>query len=136
MERYKYQILLILSLIALTSSLILSFSPASEVCVIGETGGGCSAVHNSHYNYTLGVQNSHYGVAIFLILSIMIYSQIKNPTKNKRNYIHTAIILGSVIALYFLYIQQFVLRDYCTYCLIVDASLLISLLIIAKYWKD
>ncbi len=130
-HKKKYNALLVLTVISLAASLILSFAPASEACAIGEINeGGCLGVKSSNYNYTLGLQNSYYGIAIFIILTLMIYSQLKNPAKTKEKYINIAITIGAIIAIYFLLLQMFVIKDFCQYCLIVDFSLLISLGII------
>ncbi|MEX0920803.1 MAG: vitamin K epoxide reductase family protein [Candidatus Pacearchaeota archaeon] len=134
-SKQKYIILLILTLISLVSSIILSLpTESSDYCSFGEEG-GCDIVHGSKYNYTLGIQNSYFGIIIFSFLFLLIYSQIKNPSKNKENSINFLIIFGSLIALYFLYIQHFVLNSYCTYCIITDFSLLISLGIIIWKWN-
>ncbi|MEX0920509.1 MAG: vitamin K epoxide reductase family protein [Candidatus Pacearchaeota archaeon] len=132
--KQKYIILLILTIISLISSLVLSFpQEPSGTCIIG---GGCDVVHTSKYNYTFGIQNSYLGIVIFLALSLLIYLQMKKPTKDKRDIIHLTIIVGSVIALYFLYIQHFVLNSYCEYCIVTDVSLLISLGIIIWKWEE
>lgn len=127
----KYKILFIFALISLINSIALSAIPVDKTCAISS----CETVHTSVYNFTFGIQNSYFGVAIFLILSILIYSQIKNPTKEKRNYIHFAIILGSIISIYFIYIQQFVIKNYCRFCLVIDISLIISLIVILSNWE-
>ncbi len=132
-KNIKYEILLILTMIALLSSAILSFVPAQEVCNIDDE--GCSVVYNSSYNNLLGIKNSYYGVCIFLLLFLLIYYQIKKPTDVKRNIIHATIILGSVLALSFLYIQEFILHAYCKYCVMVDISMLIALGITLYSWK-
>lgn len=129
---YKYQIILVLFIISLIASMILSFTPVSEFCNPSQ---GCNVVHNSEYNFTFGIQNSHYGILIFLTLSIITFFQIKKPSKEKKNIIHAAIIIGSLIALYFIYIQGFILNSYCKYCLVVDLSVLASLAIILITWK-
>jgi len=132
-KNFKYKIILFLFIISLISSIILSFSPVSDTCSVV---GGCDVVHNCCYNYTFGIQNSYYGVGIFLFLSILTFLQIKNPTKKKKNIIYLGIILGSLVALWFLYLQQFVIKAYCQYCLITDFSILIMLGIIIIKWKD
>ena len=134
MKNIKYKIILVLVILSLISSISLSLpQDSSGECLLG--GKSCSIVHTSKYNYTLGIQNSYYGIAIFSILIVLIYFQIKKPEKIKKNFIHLAIIFGSIFALYFLYVQQLVLNAYCDYCLIVDFSMLISLGIIISNWK-
>jgi len=132
-KKFKYEILLVLAIISLLSSLILSFTPVPEFCDVD--GGDCDVVYSSSYNYTFGIKNSYYGVCIFLFLSLLIYYQIKKPTNTKRNIIHIIIIFGTIVASSFLYIQQFILNAYCKYCVIVDVCMLLSLLIIIFNWK-
>ena len=132
-KKFKYEILLVLAIISLLSSLILSFTPTPESCDIN--GGDCGPVYSSPYNYTFGIKNSYFGVVIFLFLSLLIYYQIKKPNNTKRNIIHITVIFGSIVALSFLYIQQFVLNAYCKYCVIVNISMLLSLLVIIFNWK-
>ncbi|GIU68546.1 MAG: hypothetical protein KatS3mg001_396 [Candidatus Pacearchaeota archaeon] len=128
----KYIILLFLFVISLISSLILSIVPNSEIC---RPGVGCDIVHNSSYNYTLGIQNSYYGIFIFSFLILMTFLQIKKHTKEKRVFINVAVVTGFLISLYFLYIQKFILKAYCIYCLIVDFSMVIAFLIVIFNWK-
>ncbi len=133
MAHIKYKILLALFLISLVSSLILSLIPTPVVC---DPGVGCDVVKTSSYNFTLGIKNSYYGVIIFALGAFLIFSYIKKPDKNKKLVIHTAIILGSLIAVYFLYIQAVILQAYCKYCLIVDFSMIVALIITLFWWKE
>ncbi|MEK6898393.1 MAG: vitamin K epoxide reductase family protein [Nanoarchaeota archaeon] len=133
MNKIKYQILLGLFLISLLSSVMLSFQQTSELCVPGQ---GCEIVHASKYNYTFGIQNSYLGVAIFSFLSIITFLQIIKPAKNRKNLIRLSVILSSIIVIYFLYLQQFVLKAYCKYCLIIDFSMLMALSVVVIKWKE
>ena len=72
----KYKILLILFIISLVSSLMLAFIPNGETCNVEDT---CNAVQASKYSETFGIKNSHYGVAIFLFLTILTFSEIRKP---------------------------------------------------------
>ena len=131
--KYKYNILLVLFLVSLASSLVLSFTPISLICDFNV---GCDVVHYSDYNFTLGIQNSHYGVIIFALMAFLIYFHIKRPDQNKKLMIHLAVILGSLIAIYFIYVQYFILSAYCKYCLIVDFSMIASLVVTLIWWKE
>ena len=128
----KYKILLILFVLALASSLILSLAPLSEIC---DPGKGCDVVQHSSYSSLFGIKNSHYGVAVFTLAILLIFSHIKNPTEKKKNLIHVIVIIGSLVALYFIYLQQFVLTAFCKYCMVVDVSMLAALSIIIFNWK-
>ena len=128
----KYRILFWLFLFSLVVSLILSLTPISEIC---DPGKGCEVVQHSPYASTLGIKNSHYGVVIFALVLFLIISHIRKPEDYKRKIIHTAVIIGSIFALYFIYLQQLVLNAYCKYCMVVDISMLIALLVIIFNWE-
>lgn len=132
MPRKKHYILLALFIISLIASLILSLGESSGVCPVGE---GCDIVQSSIYSYTFEIKNSHYGVVIFSILSILTLLQIKELGKKIEKAILYSIIAGSIIAIYFLYLQRFIIQSYCPYCLIVDFSLLAALITIIYYEK-
>lgn len=125
----KYWILLIIFAIALVSSILLSQNIA---CTSEQN--TCTQVQNSSYKFLPGINNSYYGTTIFLFLILVTLSQIHKPEKYKKQIIHYGIIFSAIIALYFLYIQQFILQTYCKYCVVIDTSLLISFLVIIFNW--
>lgn len=132
MKNIRYQIILALFLISLISSIILSTKTVSEIC---NASNGCEIVYYSQYNSLFGISNSYYGIVIFAFLSIWMISYLTNPTSNKKMIINLAIIIGSIISIYFLYIQNFVLEAYCRYCLIIDISTIISFALIVPDLK-
>jgi|SRR3989344_5363340 len=127
----KYKLLLLIFLISLISSIIILSTAHgnSAFCGINEKG-SCNAVQNSKYAYLFGLSNSIYGIFIFLTLSIITFSQIKIPTKNKQLLIDSAVILGFLIALYFIFLQAFVIKAFCKYCLIIDGSMILAFLLV------
>lgn len=132
MKNLKEKIILALFIISLISSIILSFTPLSVICNINS---GCEIIHYSQYNYTFGIQNSYYGIIIFSLLIMLTLSHLITPTQNKKKLINLAIITGSIIAIYFLYVQHFILETYCRYCLLIDFSLIICLILILPELK-
>lgn len=127
MKNVKYMVLLFLFVISFASSIALSISSEQELCNIQN---GCETVHYSPYNYTFGIQNSYFGVVIFFFLIILTVGYLIKPTSGKKAIVNLSILVGSLVSLYFLYIQFFVLKAFCQYCLIVDISILISLILI------
>ncbi len=127
----KYKALFIIFGVCLIASLMLALTPTPLIC-----SKGCDLVQTSKYAYTFGIKNSWYGVVIFLALMIMVtyYKAEKKP--RLRHAIHTGLIIGSLIAIYFLYLQMYVLRSYCKYCLVVDIGLLIGMGIAMWKWED
>jgi len=127
----KYKYLFILFAISLLSSIILSVIPAPPVCSTG-----CDVVQTSPYAFTFGIKNSYFGVGIFAALLLLTIFYAADKNRHVRRIIHSAIIVGSLIALYFIYLQVFVLNSYCTYCMVVDLSLLVALVIAIWKWED
>ena len=128
----KYKIFLLVFFIGLVSSLVIFSNSSTGVCTIG---GGCDTVNNSSYGSTFGIKNSVYGIFIFSFMIIITLLHMKRPNKHTRTMIHWAGILGSLIAVYFLYLQIFVIRVFCNFCLIIDFGLLIALIFLFYLWR-
>lgn len=125
----KNKALLIIFLLALISSILLLFTHSGDTtfCKPDE---GCGSVQQSKYGYLFNISNSVYGVAIFAFLSIITISQIIKPKKNKQLLIDAGAIAGFLIAMYFIYLQAFVLQEFCRYCMIIDIGMIIAFLIV------
>lgn len=136
----KNKILFAIFLIAFISSAILiSVNIASKngndsgFCLTGDDGkSDCQNVQNSRYAYFLGVSNSFYGLFIFAALSILTFMQIRRKNKKRQILIDTSAVIGFLIALYFIYLQIFVIKDFCKYCLVIDIGLIIAFALIVQ----
>ena len=128
----KYRILFAIFVIALISSILLSVVPLPLICTPLE---GCNAVQTSVYAKTLGIENSYFGIAIFGLMSFMIWSHIRKPHKHKKSIINFGVFIGAMVSLYFLYLQRFVLHASCKYCLVVDFGMVVSFFIMNVPWK-
>lgn len=122
----KFHIIKILFILALITSVAMSFEKNTGFCsALDHENSGCYKVAESKYAELFGIKNYIYGIIIFLVLTIITDSYIKNPSKKKESLLRTGIIIGAIISLYFLYLQQFVIQAYCKYCLVVDFSLIL-----------
>ena len=117
---------MILLLLATVASMILSFVPINEAC--GHSA-GCSIVQASQYESTFGFKNAHLGLVAFATLFIITLLHDKKPTKKTKQIVLAGLVLGSLVALYFLYLQFFVLHAICKYCMIADFGIILSLII-------
>jgi len=118
----KYTIISILFLICLIGSVVLTAKPTPAICE-----SGCEVVQISKYSQTFGIKNSLYAIPIFSVLLILSLIQIKKQNQKIKKVIKISTIIGSIIALYFIFLQIFVLNAYCTYCLVVDVGILLAL---------
>lgn len=133
MSKLKYKILLVLFVIAFLASAVLSFVPLEKAC--GGTQTTCYAVQTSQYETTFGIKNAYSGLVAFFLIGVLAFFQIKNHKKSRKNLITGGIVFASLIAVYLLYIQFFVLNAVCKYCMIIDSATLISLGIMI-FWKE
>lgn len=123
----RYKILLVIFLAALISSLLLSFVPLPLICTKFT---GCNAVQTSIYAKTFGISNSYYGIVIFALMSLLSVLHIRKPRKHTKLLIHAGVFMGTLVVLYFLYLQQFVIHAYCKYCLVVDIGMVIGFIVL------
>lgn len=118
---------LILSFIILeiifSISLVYTSYEESRVCVPGFD---CAGVQNSPYAYFLGIKLSVLGAISFPLLLILFLLSLKYKQMERLYLI--ASILGAVGAIYFLSIQAFILKAFCSSCVAVDALMIIILL--------
>lgn len=126
-QNLRYKIVFAIFVLALISSLLLSFVPLPVICTPFE---GCNAVQTSTYAKTLGISNSYYGIIIFLLMSLITLLYIKKPNRQMKFLIHTGVFIGTLIVLYFFYLQQFVIHAYCKYCLVIDIGIIISFIVL------
>ncbi|MBS3086694.1 vitamin K epoxide reductase family protein [Candidatus Pacearchaeota archaeon] len=128
----KYKIFLLVFIIGLISSIVLYSNSLTGIC---DPGKGCDVVNSSVYGKTLGVSNSLIGIFIFSFMIALTLFHIKRPNKHARKVIHLAIILGSAVAIYFLYLQVFVIKVICNFCILVDIGLLVALVFMFYLWE-
>jgi uncharacterized membrane protein len=89
-------------------------------------GFNCEGVQNSPYGNFLGIKLSTLGVISFSILLILFLLSLEHE-KFKRLYL-AATILGVAGAIYFLLIQAFILKMFCSTCVAVDSLMVIIFL--------
>lgn len=132
-HKQKYVVLLIIFILCFIASAILSFIPPEEACGGSET--GCYIVSQSEYAQTIGINNSYFGLIAFSFLIILTICHILKPKKYKKQLILIILIIGSIFALYFIYLQSIVIKAYCQFCMVVDIGTLLGLAI-ALFWKE
>lgn len=129
--KYTHHILLVIFIISFFTSTILALAKTPPLCE-----NGCDLVRTSKYSYSFGIKNDFYGAFAFLFLSIITYLNIKKPSKNKKYLINLGVVLGSIVGLYFIYLQKFVIKAYCKYCLVIDLGMLLCLSIMLINLKE
>jgi len=131
--KQKYIILLIIFVLCFIASAILSFIPPEEAC--GNIDGGCYIINTSEHAETIGIKNCYFGLIAFSVLILLTICHILKPKKYKKQLILIGLIIGSVFAAYFIYLQFIVIQACCQYCMVVDIGTLLGLAT-ALFWKE
>ena len=96
-------------------------------CIIGSD---CNIVQKSSYATIFGINVSLIGFIAFS-LYFLIYL-LTHHDKIHKNFFLTSSIIGSIFALYFIFLQLIIIKQICTICMIIDV-LMILILSIAIY---
>lgn len=117
-RKHKYDLIIILSIVALCFSLFLAVSEALKITVPCDITGGCEIVLNSKYANFLGFPLSYLGVGFFGI--VVFISLLSNHYLKFRKILTVVLGIGAVLAIYFLTVQLFVIKQICQYCFVID----------------
>ncbi len=84
----------------------------------------CRTVQQSSFSRTLGIPNSFAGLGIYALLLILTVLFIQGQIAF--TYVQYLVYLGFAFSVYFTFIQAFVLKAFCTWCVLsaVDFALL------------
>jgi uncharacterized membrane protein len=126
MKKKVLNVIIILCALALVISILYAVEASSQfnhggLCLITSEGvRGCENVYVSKYAHLLGFQNSYLGIIGFSLLFILLVFYRQIPLKELRWIITIGMIVSSALVLVFLYLQFFVIKALCGYCLTVD----------------
>ncbi len=132
--RYLKNLIAILIIIALGFSAYIYYTDqvGSEICLITS---GCSLVKNSAYAEIFGIKLSLFGLLALSALLLIHFQTFRKKLPYKL--FLAAAYLGALFSFYFLYLQFIVIKAVCSYCLVVDFSiLLIASLATYEYFKS
>ena len=133
MKLNKYDIILgLLIILEIGLSTYIGFSADdSFLCNIGSS---CDTVQNSIYGTLFGIKLAWFGVVCFSILFILFL--IARVNKKMYWMFFLASVIGALLAIYFIVLQMFVLRQICTECVIIDGIAILMLVIVIFEYLD
>ena len=103
-------------------------------CVLGFI--GCDTVDKSPYSVFLGIPLSAYGVAFYLAIGILSILYLDTKRVIFARLILPIATLGFISSLYFVYLQAFIIKAFCIFCLIsAGVSAVLFTLAILAYRK-
>lgn len=130
MTRYQAKLYLgaFLSALALFVSAYLASRKTTVIC---SRGFSCDTVLNSPYAHLFGVPLSYIGVIAFTLLIVLFILAASQPKPSRL--LAPAITLGAITALGLVFVQAFLLRAYCEYCLTIE---LLMFWITLLFWPE
>lgn len=126
-----YSVILIISImcIILSTTILIEkkqYSLNNEgICSVITGTDGCKAVQTSKYSRILGIDNPIYGIIGFSLLTIFTAMLIYMNVIPLKYLILSGNAIAGTAAIWFLYLQIFVLHKYCIFCMMVDILSLI-----------
>ncbi|MAG24368.1 hypothetical protein CMI47_02215 [Candidatus Pacearchaeota archaeon] len=120
--KYTQGLILILILLNVFLAAFIIYTESTETYVCAK-GFSCESVLNSKYSETFGIKTSYLGLTYFLVL-LLTYT-LTYHKKIPQKYFTILAAIGALYAIYFLYIQAFVLKAFCSNCLVVDIAAII-----------
>jgi uncharacterized membrane protein len=141
MQKNIYMYILVLSAIALFVSAYIQIQKISNsdsgICSAIIAGSDCNSVQNSEYGKILGIDTSVYGILGFTIMVMLAYMQYRQKNILRGFLILLGSIVAGIMGIIFIYLQAFLLKTYCSLCLIVDmcALIIFVLSIILLFYK-
>ena len=128
-----YLLIVALSLIALVLSIIILIQKTTESKEINDfcsaigSNSKCSTVQQSKYGKIFGIDNPWFGIIGFSVLGVLAGMNYFRKNNIRKILIIAGSIFAGLVALWFLYLQTFVLKAYCIFCVIVDILSLVIL---------
>jgi uncharacterized membrane protein len=132
----KLVLLLIVTGIGLINTIYLSYNAIAgkDVACIFFPPEWCKKVQYSSYSKTFGVKNPYLGLFMLLVILVLTILHINGSVPFW--IIFSVITFGLLFSAYFSFIQRYVLKAYCTWCvlsaLVFLALFIISLLIMIE----
>ena len=132
MKRIGVVLILILAFCGLSDSLYLSQQEASNaplLCNI-ENLSGCNIVATSQYSHLFGLSLAEYGVIFYAFTFIIAALELVVFDRLLRRMLQVVSLIGIVASLYLTFVELFVVRALCIYCL-ASASIALFIFIFA-----
>ncbi len=100
---------------------------------------GCETVLTSSYSEIAGIPVSLAGSVYYLLILIGVFSYLEGQREKVLRYTLAATVLGFLASLYFVFLQVFVIKAYCMYCMgsVITSTILFvtAMVVFSKYRK-
>lgn len=119
---------LLIFTIVFNGYLAFASTSGSVICLTGEGDhSGCSSVQNSKYGEIFGIKVIWFGLIAFIVLLVLYFLAFgKRKYDKSTHYLYmTFTSIGAIFAIYFIYVQKFILDTFCSSCLVIDSAMII-----------
>ena len=136
MNKKILTVLIAIFLINFSLSLYIQIKDSQSLPICGiNIASSCNQVTESSYSTVLGIKNTTIGIVVFPLLAIFMLVYYKIRKKYLKSIGSLILACSAIFALRLIYIQFFVLREICKFCIIIDTLTILSFLIF-YYSKD
>jgi uncharacterized membrane protein len=126
-RRHKHDILVVLSLVGFADSVYLATAHYLGFQVPCDITRGCETVLSSKFASLLGLPLSVWGMAFYT--AVIVLCLLANHYQVCKRLLTWFLVLGSALAAAFLFLQFFVIKQVCQYCLLADLLTVVLLLV-------
>ncbi len=131
-------LLLVLSFLGLADAWYLTASAVNHTalsCDLGAVLDGCNIVAKSDYSFFMGLPLALYGVLFYALVFVLAAAVLVVPAKLFYQGLFALGAVGSLASLVFLYIQFFLIKAICIYCIASAVITFMVFLVAYDLWK-
>lgn len=89
----------------------------------------CQKVQYSSYSKTFGIPNPYLGLLMYIVILVLLFNPLLAPAW----VLPFIIIFGFAFSMYFTFIQMFILRAFCTWCVV--SALNFTIMFVSLWFK-
>lgn len=130
MKRASVVGVIILAFFGLSDSVYIAQTEAANIPLLCNVNNlsGCNIVAASRYSHLFGIPLATYGVIFFGILFVLAALELVIYNRSLRRLLQGISLIGFMVSLYFTFVEIFVIRALCIYCL-VSAGIMLFVLV-------
>lgn len=118
MESHYISSLVLLAVLGLTDSIYIAWKTSKKQPLACPLNTDCNKVLNSKWSKTFHIKNEYLGILYYTFIIVIAFLWFYT----NKAYLQHLLLFSSIIALlfsiFFVYVQKYLIKEYCFYCLI------------------
>jgi len=145
-DKILFMTISVISLLAMILSVtiylekVTNNATVNNICSVLSSQSQCQTVQSSKYARIFGIDNPVYGIIGFTALMILSWMYYRTGDVIAKRLAIIGSIIPGLFAIWFLYLQTFVIDAYCIFCVIVDTlsiiMMILGIYLLVRYIKD